>query len=357
MGGRAPAGARPADLTDTGPVSYDLYVLPVDRALTPDEAAAAIDDGGGFRFGFGHDRRLDPFIDAMERRFGRLRGLTAAPPFEFDILRSHVFIALGWSDVEEGVTVIARLAYESGLAVWDPQREAVGLPPPYAEAPMTAEGTEAHVRQAERAFAAIERGAAMAGPGDEEGAQRAIADELAAAGFQTWSSLGFEVTPDLADEVAADPFRMPSSLQTVERRDELVTALAGERVGDRHQALRQLAAWDPDPVVASALRPLLVSDDVFEASQAASGLARQRDITDLPALLDLVRRLSPADGGTDAAMLLPLRATLDLAALAGPEIVEGVKVRARSWRAPARSRRAAWDGDVERELDELLGPA
>ena len=75
--------------------------------------------------------------------------------------------------------------------------------------------------------------------------------------------------------------------------------------------------------MATALRPLLASDDVFAASRAAAGLARQRDITDLPALLDLVYRLSPAGGGTAGSMLEPLRATLDLAVLAGPEIVEG----------------------------------
>jgi hypothetical protein len=339
-------------------VTYDLYVLPVDRALTPDEVAAAIDAPGGSRFGFGHDRRLDPFVSAMERRYGRLRGMAAAPPFEFGVMRSHVFVGLGWSGVEEGVTTIARLAYEAGLAVWDPQREAVGLPAPFAASPMTAEGTDTHVRQAERAFEAIERGAAMAPPGDETELRRAVGEELTEAGFRTWSPLGFEVTPDVADEVASDPFRMPTAFQSPERRDELLAALADDRVGDRHQALVQLAAWDPDPAVAAALRPLLQSDDVFEAGQAAAGLARQRDITDLPALLDLVRRLSPDDGGTAAAMLGPLRATLDLAALAGPEIVEGVKVRARAWRGSATARRrAAWEGDVERELDELLGSA
>jgi hypothetical protein len=349
--------APPADLTDTRGVTYDLYVLPVDRALASDEVAAAIDAAGGSRFGLGHDRRLDPFIASMERRYGRLRGIAAAPPFEFDVLRSHVFIGLPWSGVEEGVAVIAGLAYEAGLAVWDPQREAVGLPAPHAEAPLSAEGTEAHVHEAERAFAAIERGAAMAPPGDDEAAQQAIAEELTAEGFRTWSPLGFEITPDLADEVAADPLRMPASLQVPERRDELLAALADDRVGDRHQALVQLAAWDPDPAVAAALRPLLRSEDVFEASQAAAGLARQRDITDLPALLDLVHRLSPDDGGTGAAMLGPLRATLDLAALAGPEIVEGVRVRARTWRGAGARRRSAWEGDVERELDGLLGPA
>ena len=125
-------------------------------------------------------------------------------------------------------------------------------------------------------------------------------------------------------------------------------------VGDRHEAITRLAGWDPDPAVATALRPLLASDDVFEASRAASGLARQRDITDLPALLDLVYRLSPADGGTAGSMLEPLRATLDLAVLAGPEIVEGVRSRARTWRAAGSAARRSWERDQDRELDVLL---
>ena len=168
------------------------------------------------------------------------------------------------------------------------------------------------------------------------------------------SPLGFEITPEVAAEFAADPRRMPTSLQTLQLRDSLLASLADGRVGDRHAAIARLAGWDPDPAVAAALRPLLVSDDVFEASRAASGLARQQDITDLPALLDLVYRLSPADGGTAGSMLEPLRATLDLAVLAGPEIVEGVRSRARTWRAAGSAVRRSWERDQERELDVLL---
>ena len=168
------------------------------------------------------------------------------------------------------------------------------------------------------------------------------------------SPLGFEVTPALAAEFAADPRRMPTSLQTPELRDALLAALVDGGVGDRHKAITRLAGWDPDPAVATALRPLLASDDVFAASRAASGLARQQDITDLPALLDLVYRLSPADGGTAGSMLEPLRATLDLAVLAGPEIVEGVRSRARTWRAAGSAARRSWERDQDRELDVLL---
>ncbi len=104
----------------------------------------------------------------MERRYGRLRGINATPPFEFDVVRSHVFIGIPWIGVEEVVTAVGEAAFEAGVAVWDPQRAVVGLPAPHGEAPMTAEGTEVHVHRAETAFAAIEHGAASAEPGDGE---------------------------------------------------------------------------------------------------------------------------------------------------------------------------------------------
>jgi hypothetical protein len=349
-------------------VTYDLFILPADRPLTVDEAAAIVDRSSGFPFGIGHDKRLDPFIASMERRYGRLRGMNATPPFEFDVVRSHVFIGIPWIGVEEIVTAVGEAAFEAGVAVWDPQRAVVGLPAPLGEAPMTADGTEVHVHRAETAFAAIERGAASADPGavpaepgavsaepgDDEAQPEAAPEEARKSGFPQMSPLGFEVTPSLAAEVAADPRRMPTSLQTPELRDALLAALAGGDVGDRHKAITRLAGWDPDPAVATALRPLLASDDVFAASRAASGLARQRDITDLPALLELVYRLSPADGGTAGSMLEPLRATLDLAVLAGPEIVEGVRSRARTWRAAGSAARRSWERDQDRELDVLL---
>ncbi len=349
-------------------MTYDLFILPADRPLTVDEAAAIVDRTGGFPFGIGHDKRLDPFIASMERRYGRLRGSNARPPFEFDIVRSHVFIGIPWVGVEEVVTAVGEAAFEAGVAVWDPQRAMVGLPAPHGGAPMTAEGTEAHVRKAETAFAAIERGATPADPGDvQEGSGATPADPgdaeelpesepdaVRKSAFPQMSPLGFEITPELAAEVAADPRRMPASMQTPELRDSLVASLAAGRVGDRHEAITRLAGWDPDATVATALRPLLASDDVFEASRAASGIARQQDITDLPALLDLVYRLSPADGGTAGSMLEPLRATLDLAVLAGPEIVEGVRSRARTWRAAGSAARRSWERDQDRELDVLL---
>ena len=105
--------------------------------------------------------------------------------------------------------------------------------------------------------------------------------------------------------------------------------------------------------MAAALRPLLQTEDVFEAGKAASGLARQGDLTDLPGVLGAVHRMSPADGGSVAAMFEPLRAAIALAEQAGPEIVLGVKAQARAWRGTAAPSR--WERDADVALDALLG--
>ncbi len=161
-----------------------------------------------------------------------------------------------------------------------------------------------------------------------------------------------EMTPEAEAETRADPTRYPPSLQTPARRGELILQLASASSPERHAALAGLSAWDPDPKVAAALRRILESDDVYEAGQAAAGLARQADITDLPAVLRLVHRMSPADGGTVAAMLQPVQAALSLAALAGADAVTGVKGRVASWRGTVAGRRGRVDADAE--LDAIL---
>jgi hypothetical protein len=338
-------------------VTYDLFILPVDRAMTFDEASAEVERlqrALGFRRG--HDASLDPFIAALGRRYWQVRARTPiAPPFEFDVARSYIFVGIPWSRVEEVLAAVAEAAFETGVAVVDPQRELVGLPSGFAEAPLTTEGTEIHVRKAQEAFAAVGRGLMASPMDDQEVAARNVAEELHDSGFVQRSPLGFDITPDIAGEVAADPLRVPSALQTDEHRDELIAELGGTSSPERHVAIAQLAGWDPDPAVASALRPLLASEDVFEATQAAAGLARQGDITDLPAMLEVVHRLSPADGANPAMMITPLRAALALAEQAGPEIVDGVRVRAREWRAAGGSRRPAWDQEADAQLDEILG--
>ena len=347
-------------------MTFDLVVWPVDRALTLEEARAEVNRLGSFlSFGRGHDRRLDPFIAAMAERHPGLRGGGAEPPpFEFDVHRRQIIVGIPWAMVETVVPDVAEVAWTTGLAVYDPQRQVVGLPASFADAPMTSDGLERHVQAAADGLAAVESGtspspASGGGQAKMQGAmakaRRAVTGQPAPAGSHQVSPLGYEITPEVEAEFHADPLRMPSSLQTPERKRQLIADMASTSPGARHTALGQLAGWDPDPEVATALRTVLATEDVFEAGQAAGGLARQGDITDLPGVLDLVHRMSPADGGSAEAMLLPLRAALELAALAGPMAVDGVRSRARTWRGGSQARRQSWEREFDRELDELLG--
>ena len=350
-----PGAARNCRTPDTGAVTFDLIVWPVARQLSTEEAMAEVERFGGRpSFLGGHDKRLDPFIAAIEARYPGIRRGQGDVPCEFDVMRDHIFLGISWSRVEEVVQVVAEVAWRTGVAVYDPQREAIGLPAPFAGAPMTSSGVEPHVATAERAFDAIEGGVSMAAGDDEDAVSESVSNEVRASGFTLRSPLGFEITPDIEAEVAADPARLPTKLQTPDRKVELINDLSSNSSGTRHQAIGQLAAWDPDPEVASALRPMLASDDVFEASQAATGLARQGDITDFPALLDLVRRMSPDDGGTFEAMLLVLPPALDLARQAGPVALEGLKQRARQWRGDLSPRAQPWHAEAYRAIDTLL---
>jgi len=343
-------------------VGYDLYLWPADRAFTWAEADAERERrDGGWRIGLGHDKRLDPFLAALRRRYPGIGEGPDGLPVELDVHRRHLFLGIGWSVVEELVPVVSQLAHETGLAVVDPQRELVGLPAPLAAAPLGPEGLDDHVRTAEDMLSAIVAGAAAGSSSDEDGtaredaAHRGVSQQLRSIGATMMSPLGFEITPDIEAEAIASPDRVPVSLQTLAWRDELAAGLRSPKSPERHRALITLGGWGQDDAVAKALRPLLESDDITEAGLAAMALAHQGDITDLPALLKLVHRFSPDDGGTVEAMLLPLKAALDLAATEGPTIVAGVKDRARGWRGtPWAKRRTSWDGDADDALDALL---
>jgi hypothetical protein len=332
-------------------VSYDLYAWPVDRPMTADEARVEIQDRAGrWAVGLGRDRRVEQFAREMQRLYPGLGSPVSEIPMEFDVHRNWVFMALPWSYVAGLVEAIAPIAFEAGLALFDPQRDEVALPAPFGTAPMGTDGIDQHERIAERAFDTLLHGGSIG----EDGQPIDPAGDLERAGFKVMSPLGFEITPDIEDEVRADPTRVPGKVQTVELKAELLQQLEHGSSGAQQRALTLLGGWDPDPDIRAALRPRLDTNDVYVVGLAAMGLARQGVAGDLPALLEALRRMSPADGASPEAMVLPLTAALELARRAGPGAVADVQGRAREWRrppgAPARPR-----GPVDDELDRLLG--
>ena len=308
-----------------------------------------LDRSGKWPIGLGRDKRLRPFVRAMQERYPGLGSPVVELPMEFDVHRNWVFMALPWSYVAGLIEIIAPLAFAEGLALYDPQRDVVAFPAPFGSEPLGVEGVGEHERMAEEAFSRILQGT----PTGLDGQPLGAATEPTREAFRIMSPLGFEITPDIEAEVQADPTRVPSSLQTAERKAELLRQVTDLTPSVRHQALTMLTGWDPDPDVRAALRPLLEDDDVHVVRFASMALAHQGSPTDLPALLDAVHHMSPADGGTLDAMLGPLMAALDLAAVVGPEAVADVKAKARAWRVAARGRAA--EVLLEQELDRLLG--
>ena len=333
-------------------MSYDLLAWPVDRAMSADEARVEIQARSNrWPMGLGREPRIDAFARAMQLRYPGLGSLASTIPMEFDVHRSWVFMALPWSYVAGLIAEIAPLAFETGLALYDPQRDLVALPAPFGEAPLGTEGVFEHERLAEQAFDLIREGAAVGRNGDVLAGTDGL---LRDAGFKLMSPLGFEITPDVEQEVAENPLRVPTRLQTAARKAELLDQLGSEVSGRQQAALTMLGGWDQDAEVRAALRRCLEGDDVYVVSLAATGLAHQGSPADLDALLVAVFRMSPSDGASLDSMLGPLMAALELAELAGPDAVADVRSKAREWRHPAsgvpRPR-----GALDDELDRLLG--
>lgn len=323
-------------------MSYDLIVWPVDRAMTTEEAIEeAHRRSTTWKLGLRRNRKIDAFAKQMRERFPGIDNGTADYPMEFDVGADHVHLALPWTAVAEVIEVIGPLAFDAGLAVCDPQREIVALPPPYGTAPLGTEGVEEHERGAADAIQQIVSGLGSGDPGYTL---------IPAGTFTVSSPLGFEITPDIQADVMANPLRVPTSLQTAGRKASLLEQLRAERAMDQHEAALMLSGWDPDPDVRAALLGALDTDDAALAGILASAIARQGNVADLPALTDLVRRMSPADGGTTESMWMPITGAFQLARLAGADAVDDLKAKAREFYAAGPSKRRSPKSDAEFEL-------
>ena len=335
-------------------MSYDLLAWPIDAAMAPEQAIKQIQDRASrWPVGIGRDRRIKAFVAAMHEAFPGIGSMASPIPMEFDVHRDWVFMALPWSMVGDLVRTIAPLAYNSGLALFDPQRKEVALPRAFGPAPLGVAGIEEHEQMAGTAMNAIIGGLDV--PADST-AEAGVHQSLRALGFTMQSPLGFEITPDVEAEAIANPLRIPSSLQTTQRKRELIEQLSEARAPRRHEALLMLSGWDPDPDVAAAVRGLLESEDMTTVGIAATALAHQGNPADLPALIEAVHRMSPADGGSVESMLLPLGGAFELARAVGPEAVEELKTKARAWsQGPVgRRRRSPTSGfDFEQMLDAM----
>lgn len=348
-------------------MSYDLYVWPIDSPIGFAQAKVILDawfDEDHNADATPREPRLAAFATDLQARFPAMfpteadweRGWQPSlgdPVFEINEGPHHTFLGIGFSSVARVGSAVQAIAAEHDLVVVDPQAEAVILPPRFGGAQVdwgvdpTAE--ELAAQQAEWMAQAPPLDPSI-DPNDEMAMHAEMLRSITADGGEMWSPMGFQVTEDTIADMFDDPSRVPPSLQTPERKAQLLVDISSKKRGPRSMALTQLSGWDPDPDVATALRGLLSSDDEFERWMAAGGLARQRSTEDLDAVLGVVRRASPAEGGSTGSMYLPVQSALELATLLGPDAVERVRTLATEWRGPAPTRPNQFD----RELDDLL---
>ncbi|MEI7745464.1 MAG: hypothetical protein WCK58_17140, partial [Chloroflexota bacterium] len=115
------------DRDPANPVSYDLYLWPAEGPVTWPEAHTMLHDlDTGWRLRIGHDKRLDPFLRALRARYPGIGRDPDGLPVEVDVHHRHVFLSIGWSNVEDLTPVVSEIAWGAGLVVVDPQREVVG---------------------------------------------------------------------------------------------------------------------------------------------------------------------------------------------------------------------------------------
>lgn len=289
-------------------MGYDLFIWPADAAVSPRQAMAKLrrlleaDRPGPPR-----DHRLAAFAAEVERRNPWMAS-TEEPPadvtaFEFSVYRDYAFVGIFWDDVVQVGTEVDELARGHGLLVLDPQSQSVALPDALGGAPLN----WAAALEGREQFHELTRqmGEAFGVAADPAEAMRSLREDLAAQGFRISSPMGFDITPGMEAELFADPTRMPSSLQTPEARDRLLRDVRSTKRGPRTRALAQLAGWDPDPAVAATLREILDSDDEGDRFFAVSGIARQRDVGSLDAVVAVLEREAAASGGDRMSMLSP----------------------------------------------------
>ena len=130
-------------------MSYQLFAWPVDRAMTTAEAIAEIRARSSRRsFGLGREQHVAGFAAEMDEQFPGVESGRNPIPMELDIHRDWVHLGLPWSMATDLIGRIAYAAYEQGLALYDPQRNLVALPAPFADAPLQLADLEEHQRMA-----------------------------------------------------------------------------------------------------------------------------------------------------------------------------------------------------------------
>ncbi len=273
---------------------------------------------------------------------------------ELNESREHVFLGIPWSFVSEVGAAAQEIAFSNDLLLYDPQSETAIVPPKFGGEPADwTAPVDADVEALANEMAAtFEVDTSDFDLSNERDAMRALVREIEAGGGKIEVPMGFEVTEDIVGEVVDDPNRLPSKLQTPETKARLIANLRSPKNRPRMEAVTQLAGWDADDEVDTALREGLTSDDEFVRWTAASGLARHGFVDAFDEVLEVLRRASPTGEGDVGRMVMPTMSALELAAKIGQPAVERVHALVADWRGPAPAKPNHWDRELDRVLSE-----
>ena len=345
-------------------MSFDLYVWPIDRQVTQEEAASELERLSDYdRPREATDPRLRAFVAELRARFPEgfpdKSEIDAdwQPPegtvvFELNESREHAFLGIPWSFVSPVGAAAQEIAFRHDLMLFDPQSEMAILPPTFGGEPIdwTAPDDSEVEAMANDFSAKVAVDLSDLDLDNDTDAMRALVREIEASGGRMEVPMGFRVTEDLVSEVFDDPNRLPSKLQTPETKARLLANIRSPKNRPRMEAVTQLAGWDADDEVDAALAEALRSDDGFVRWIAASGLARHGYVAAFEDVLEVTRRSSPAGDGDVGSMIMPTQSALELATRIGPQAVERVRALVAEWRGPVPAKPKQWD----RELDRVL---
>ena len=129
-------------------MSFDLYVWPIDRQVTQEEAASELERLSDYdRPREATDPRLRAFVAELRARFPEgfpdKSEIDAdwQPPegtvvFELNESREHAFLGIPWSFVSPVGAAAQEIAFRHDLMLFDPQSEMAILPPTFGGEPI-----------------------------------------------------------------------------------------------------------------------------------------------------------------------------------------------------------------------------
>lgn len=265
--------------------------------------------------------------------------------FELETSDWHVWFGIPWSNVVRVAPVIARLAAQHDLVLFDPQEPRVHLP--RADGRSTPGAWSAAAKPGLDLLQAVALGLAEQEPtGDvQEDMLAHMRWLIEQHGVTIGSPTGVEVGPDnledlpellrLPDVPFVEPFPTEPARQTPKALEAQQRLLASGSPAKRRSAVGRLGGWAPTEVVLGAVRSALGDDDVYVRGEAVHSLGHLGDEASLNEMLRVTGDLVACEPILDHG--------IDLAAEAAADAVHGLTLL-----------QSAQEPDIRERLRELV---